>query len=114
MGAGLQGHIGGGAASLFTGGMQGIDFGMGLTSPLVPALPHHHAGLHQHGTDTGVRGRGVTTSAGQFEGPAHPLVIVLTKHLGSSDKTSCPGGRKRYFSSLAISSPNSRMSSKLR
>lgn len=39
MGAGLQGHIGGGAAGLFPGGMQGIDLGMGFTGTLVPALP---------------------------------------------------------------------------
>ncbi|MNO65551.1 hypothetical protein D3C76_563120 [compost metagenome] len=119
MGAGLQGHIGGGAASLFPGGMQGIDLGMGFTGTLVPALPHHHAGLHQHGAHTGIGGRGVTAATGQLEGPAHPLVIVLTKHLGSRSTRENRGanairGWLAYFSSLAISSPNSRMSSKLR
>ncbi len=88
MRAGLQGHVGGGAAGLIASRVQGIDLGMGLAGPLMPALSHHHASLHQHGTDTGVGRRGVAAAAGQFEGPAHPLVIVLTKHLGSSDSTS--------------------------
>ncbi|MNI69503.1 hypothetical protein D3C73_1252520 [compost metagenome] len=94
MGAGLQGHIGGGAAGLFPGGMQGIDLGMGFTGTLVPALPHHNAGLHQHGAYTGIGGRGVTAAAGQFEGPTHPLVIILTKHLGSRSKRE--NGRCRF------------------
>ena len=92
MGAGLQGHIGGGTAGLFPCRVQGIDLGMGLTGPLVPALPHHHAGLHQHGADAGVGSRGVTAAPGQFEGPAHPLVIVLTKHPGSCVQQPVPRG----------------------
>ncbi|MNH28154.1 hypothetical protein D3C79_883010 [compost metagenome] len=91
VGAGLQGHVGGGTTGFFSGGMERIDLRMGFAGTLVPTLPHHNAGLDQHGADAGVRGRGVATAAGQLEGPVHPLIIVLTKHLGSSDKTSRRG-----------------------
>ena len=88
VGAGFEGHIGGGATGVVTGGAQGIDLGMGLARLLMPPFANHHAILDQHGTDAGVGGRGVTAAAGQFEGPTHPLVIILTKHSGSFDNTS--------------------------
>jgi len=81
--AGFEGHIGGGATGIVTGGAQGIDLSMRLARFLMPPFADHHAIFDQHGTHAGVGGRGVAATAGQFEGPTHPLVIILTKHQDS-------------------------------
>ncbi len=88
MGAGFEGYIGGSTTGVVTGGAQGVNLGMGLARLLMPPFANHHAIFDQHGADAGVGGRGVAAAAGQFEGPTHPLVIILTKHSGSFDNTS--------------------------
>lgn len=57
--AGLEGHVGGGAACILAGLAQGMDLGVRLAGADVPALADHLAVLDQHAADARIRMGGV-------------------------------------------------------
>ncbi len=71
MTAGLEGHVGGGAACILAGLAQGMDLGVRLAGADVPALADHLAVLDQHAADARIRMGGVQPLARQFQGAGH-------------------------------------------
>ena len=71
MATGFERYISCRAACSDTGGVEGMHFGMRFTGPLMPALAHHSAILHQHAADARVGICGVEPTAGERNGARH-------------------------------------------
>ena len=112
MGAGFQGHVGGGAAGGLPRRAQGVDLGVGLARPLVPALADDPLVLDQHAAHPGVGVGGVAAALGQFQGAGHP---GLGQGRGAHHRPPAgSSGKPGSWARRSISARNSSMSWKRR
>ena len=72
----FQGDVGGGAPRIGARLAQGIDFGVCLPRPLVPALAKQQVALGDHATDPRVRRRGKGAAVSQFQGEPHEVHVA--------------------------------------
>jgi len=72
-------------AGRFAGGIQGVDFRMGFTKALMPALPHNLAIADNHCPDQGVRFHITAATFRQIQGTQHPgaINVVHTNFLAT-------------------------------
>lgn len=77
----LQGYIGGSPSCCFTGGTQGMHFGMRLSSLAMPSLADYVSLFDDDTAHIGVGMGGVASQRCQRQGTMHIVVISCRKHL---------------------------------
>lgn len=80
MAARFERDVDSGATGLVGSGPQSMHFGVRLTGPDVPALPHHAAVTHHQAPYSRVRGRGVEPALRELQRASHEGVVGSGEH----------------------------------
>ncbi len=113
VGAGLQGHVGSGAAGGVSRHAQRVDLGMRLTGPLVPALTDYPALLDQHAAHPRIGVGGIAPATCQRQGTRHPGLgegMLLYEGLGHQLAPDGSEEKPGSWARRSISARNSSMS----